>query len=234
MSRWLVDVGLDLAVPTPQLVHVPLAIRHDEFRVTTPVDERPTTMSFLYNSHARKGPEMALSVMHAVHDQRPDVKIVAFSATDPLHRIPTWVDLRIDPAKSGLIEDIYNRSRIFLCTSDIEGFGLPGLEAMACGAALATTDNGGSRDYADHQRTALVSPPGDTQAMVDHVVRLLDDEGARVELARAGVDHASEYRWERSGSLLEEFLGHYLDDPVAHGRPMTVGTRADPRPNPSP
>ena len=60
-----------------------------------------------------------------------------------------------------LVDEIYNTSRVFLCTSWVEGFGLTNVEAMACGAALVTTDNGGSRDYALHGETALVAPCGD-------------------------------------------------------------------------
>jgi glycosyltransferase involved in cell wall biosynthesis len=67
-----------------------------------------------------------------------------------------------------------------------EGFGLTGAEAIACGAALATTDTKGSRDYALHESTALVSPPRDPEALAHNVLRLLDDLDLRRRLVATG------------------------------------------------
>ena len=54
------------------------------------------------------------------------------------------------------------------------------IEAMACGAALVTTDNGGSRDYAFDGTTALVADVGDAARLTEHVVTLLRDDALRV------------------------------------------------------
>ena len=118
-----------------------------------------------------------------------------------------------------LVEELYNAARIFLWTSEVEGFGLPPLEAMACGAALVTTDNGGSRDYAIPAETALVASYPDTDGLVAAVLRLLDDDAERIRLATAGNALARTFTWERSGEKLEAFLEEYLANPTAHGRP---------------
>ncbi|MBW3562986.1 MAG: glycosyltransferase family 4 protein, partial [Actinobacteria bacterium] len=58
----------------------------------------------------------------------------------------------------------YASAEVFVVGSYFEGFGQPGLEALACGTPLVTTDNGGCRDYAIDRETALVVPPGDVDA----------------------------------------------------------------------
>ena len=46
-------------------------------------------------------------------------------------------------------------ARVFAVGSWFEGFCQPGLEALACGTSLVTTDNGGCREYAVHEETTL-------------------------------------------------------------------------------
>jgi hypothetical protein len=80
----------------------------------------------------------------------------------------------------------YCRARVFVHGSWYEGFGLPGLEALACGVPLVTTDSGGPRDYAFHEETALVVPPRDPRAMADAIKRLHGTRrSARSSRARA-------------------------------------------------
>ena len=106
----------------------------------------------------------------------PALEVVFFGAMPPEHELPDWIDYRLDPSQDELFDGIYNTSSIFLCTSEVEGFGLTSIEAMAGGAALITTDNGGSHDYAFHDRTTLVEPSPDADALAEHVVDLLHND----------------------------------------------------------
>ena len=56
--------------------------------------------------------------------------------------LPDWIEYHHDP-KQEVIVELYNEASIWLQASVLEGFGLTALEAMACGAALVTTDCGG-------------------------------------------------------------------------------------------
>jgi glycosyltransferase involved in cell wall biosynthesis len=107
--------------------------------------------------------------------------------------------------ETALVE-IYNRCRVFVCSSLAEGFALPPAEAMACGCAVAMTDCGGNRDYAEHGMTALLSPPGNPEALAKNILRLLADDSLRVGLAQAGYARIREFTWERSADLLEGFI----------------------------
>ena len=81
---------------------------------------------------------------------------------------------------------------------------------MACGCALATTDCGGNRGYAEHEATALVSDPNDFAALVSNVIRLLSDEELRVRIASAGRNRIAEFTWEQSAQRLVEFVNRYV------------------------
>ena len=220
IAGWLVGVAEAKGVPSAELVHIPNALDHDHYRLLTPIEDRPPRLLWCYHPHPTKGADLAFEVLADVQRLRPDVEIVAFGAwpmPDPLP-FPFEMTYHHDPDQAFLVDELYNSSRIFLSTSEIEGFGLPALEAMACGAALITSDNGGARDYAFDHTTALVSAYN-ADALTANVLTLLDDDSERMRLARAGRELAATFTWARSGELLEAFLERYLADPVGHGRP---------------
>ena len=114
---------------------------------------------------------------------------------------------------------MYNGSAIYLCSSLREGFGLTSIEAMSGGAALVTTDNGGSDDYAVPGRTALVSPSSDVDALVANMRSLLQDDPRRIEIATAGCEYVKQFTWDHSAGELESFLERYVADPAEFGSP---------------
>jgi glycosyltransferase involved in cell wall biosynthesis len=90
--------------------------------------------------------------------------------------------------------------------SHFEGWGLPAVEAMACGCALATADNGGCRDYAHDGTTALVVPPGEPARLAGAIDRLLRDQALRLRLAEAGRQEALRFTWDDAAARLEQLL----------------------------
>jgi glycosyltransferase involved in cell wall biosynthesis len=105
------------------------------------------------------------------------------------------------------IPRVYSSASVFVSSSWYEGFGLPGLEAMACGVPVVTTDSGGVREYAINEETALVVPPRDPRALADAVIRVLGDESLRRKLIKNGLAKAAEFDWEKSIDILErEFM----------------------------
>lgn len=218
VAGWLVDVGRELGVPANELVHIPIGVRHDRYRMTRPLEPRPLRVAFCYSSHNQKGPELAIDVITRAKRAVPDLEVVAFGARPPEHAMPAWVTYVTQPSLDRLVDGIYNTSRVFLCTSRVEGFGLTNVEAMACGAALVTTDNGGSRDYALHGETALVAPYGDLEALSEHVVGLLEDDHHRVAVATAGREYVQRFDWDYTGELLDAFLQRYLAEPAVYGQ----------------
>jgi glycosyltransferase involved in cell wall biosynthesis len=220
-AGWLMEVCVGLGVAEHQTVFMSYGLKHEKYRIVVPPEARPRQVAMAYNSHPTKGAGRGLSALAMVNERVPDAEIVVFGARDPVHEIPAGITYRTSPPQAELVDAIYNRSRVFLNSSVREGFGLPCIEAMACGCALVCTDNGGSRDYALHDRTALVAPRGDVEQLADHVETLLTDDGRRLQLARAGVKFVQRYDWDASGRRLEAFLREYGSDPERYQKPAS-------------
>jgi len=83
-----------------------------------------------------------------------------------------------------------------------EGFGLPALEALACGATLVTTRGTAMEEVAG--ASALLVPPGDGDALaeaLDEVLRGSGDDRAASERRSLGFDIVERHTWERSTGI---------------------------------
>lgn len=219
VASWLIDIGVAWGSPAEQLLHVPLGIDHDVFHVRTPIGERTVDVAMLHSTHPIKGALEGMAGLEEVYRRRPGLRVELFSIPQPDRPLPSWATHHHAPNRLELAETVYSRAKVFVQPSRREGFGLTALEAMACGCALVTTDNGGSRDYAFHDETALVVPVGDPIALADAIEALLDDDERRTRLAAAGERHSRRFHWDRSGELLETHLERYLADPGHYQHP---------------
>lgn len=214
IARWLVDLGLTYGVPREQLWHVPMGIDHEVFVERTPHDDRRFDVALLYNPHPAKGWGVGYEALLEVRRRVPDLQAVVFGASAPPEELPDWIEFHLHPDHEHLARQVYDASRVFVQASYHEGFGFTAVEAMACGAALVTTDNGGSDDYAVPDETALVVPPGDAGALADGIEALVVDAGRRTRLARAGERAVRRFDWAEGSAVLEAHLERYVADPA--------------------
>lgn len=126
----------------------------------------------------------------------------------------------------------YGRAEVFVVGSPLEGFGQPGLEALACGVPLVTTDNGGCREYAFHEETALVVPPSDPRAMAEAIARVRDDPDLAARLVANGLELVrTTFDWERATDAFEQHLVQAVANAEPRpGRPARVRRPVPERP----
>jgi len=93
------------------------------------------------------------------------------------------------------VAPLYSLATVFAYPSLWEGFGLPVLEAMACGTPVLTSDVSSLPEVAGD--AALFVPPTDVEAIADGLTRLLDDAALRADLAARGLRRAAAFSWER-------------------------------------
>ena len=88
----------------------------------------------------------------------------------------------------------YSGCSLFVYPSLSEGFGLPPVEAMACGAPVVTSDAGALPETVGD--AALLVDPGATDAISDAMIRVLSDDQLRSQLIVSGAAHARTLSWD--------------------------------------
>ena len=100
------------------------------------------------------------------------------------------------PVAHNEIGRFYRQSDIFINASWVDNMPLSILEAFASGTPVVSTAPEGIRYLVEHERTGLLCPPGDWQALAGNVLRLLRDPDLAERLARKAWEEARRYRWE--------------------------------------
>jgi glycosyltransferase involved in cell wall biosynthesis len=91
---------------------------------------------------------------------------------------------------------LYNLADLFVFPSLYEGFGLPPLEAMACGLPVVASTAPALREVLDG--AALLVHPLDVPALAEAMAAALGDEPLRNHLREAGLQRAALFSWERT------------------------------------
>ncbi len=97
---------------------------------------------------------------------------------------------------------LYSSCRAFVYPSLYEGFGLPPLEAMACGAPVIASNIPSIREVTGE--AARLVDPENVNALAQSIVSLLLDEGEQQHLSSAGLKRAAEFSWERTARSIRE------------------------------
>lgn len=122
---------------------------------------------------------------------------------------------------------LYNLCDVFTFPSLHEGFGLPALEAMACGRAVIGS-NCSSLPEVIGREDALFDPRDD-QAISDKLKEVLTDTSFRQELERHGLEQAARFSWDKSAKLaiaaLEEQHTRVLQEKANIASKQSVNTR---------
>jgi glycosyltransferase involved in cell wall biosynthesis len=94
---------------------------------------------------------------------------------------------------------LYRNAKLFIYPSKEEGFGLPPLEAMACGVPTVAADTSSLRE--NLRGAATLIPPGDPEALRAALVRVLGNPELRETLRREGQVRARRFTWEQAARL---------------------------------
>ncbi len=170
--------------------------------------KRNTVMAILSDA-PNKGAETTIQALNIVHTISPVHAFLVGPDTSlkkikPLFTYTFFKIPEMAPQHDDFLAELYSRADIFVFSSTVEGFGLPPLEAMSCGALVVTTDCKGNRDYAVNEYNCLVVPPEDHHAMANAITRVLTEPSLRDKLHAGGLATAKSWTWKRVVDGFEE------------------------------
>lgn len=110
------------------------------------------------------------------------------------------------PKNDNEIAYYMNISHLFLSTSWMEGFGLPPLEAMACGCACLISNSGGVNEYAVSNVNCLMYEPKNISEMVSKLNELVSNTSLQNKLREKGNHTVKNFNWQKSTQQLLNIL----------------------------
>lgn len=216
------EVLAHMGMPEDCIRVVPLWIERD-FIARMP--QRPPESSFgrplvLYIGQVtrRKGPDLVVEAMPLVLDRQPEASFVFVG-----HNPAGQADLQERARELGVAQHLHFLGQVseeekiallrqcdaYVLPTRYEGFGLPLLEAMACGAPVVSSDIPVVDEIVCHGENGLLIARGDSQALGQAILRLAEDAALRQHLA-AGGERTLQERYD-GGRLVPQVLQAYQE-----------------------
>lgn len=181
-------------VPKDSTRIIPLG-RNEAYRDVTPTDTSdPFVLVVINTANPRKNIPTVLETMRRMEDipfVLPGKMWEGYPDPLPDNAVVTGF---IDEEE---LVDYYNRASALYLPTLYEGFGLPFVEAMACGTAVVTTDRGSPQEVCGDS-AVYVSDPMDASGHEALLRRLIMDGSFRREFETRGLDRAEKFSWEKT------------------------------------
>lgn len=117
--------------------------------------------------------------------------VVHLICTERILPLPGIPHKTFQPKTEQEMADLYRSADLFVSTSWFEAFGLPPLEAMACGTPVVTTNSGGVLDFATHLESAYITQPQNPESIAKGILSVLTNAGLARKLREGGLASAA-------------------------------------------
>ena len=221
------DIAAHLGVPRSRIAVIPVGVDHTRFRPQAGVARVPGRLVTTASADvAMKGLVPLLEALAKVRTERHAELVVVGSPRPRSGAAATIERLGLDGAVrfvSGLSDEalvrLYAEADLVVVPSLYEGFSLPAIEAMACGAPVVATTGGALPEVVGATgETALLVPPGDVEALAAAIGRALDDDALRQRLSREGRARVLErFTWQATAEGTVTQYRHLLSRHVLSG-----------------
>jgi glycosyltransferase involved in cell wall biosynthesis len=178
--------------------------RIEEFRKRFRID-RPFVL-YVGNVKPHKGIDTLLSAFNVVW-RKEDLDLVLVGGS--IRQDPLLQSLAVEFGMEDRIKELgrvkdddlvtaYNAAEMLVLPSRYEGFGLPALEAMACGTPVIVSDAASLPEIVGN--AAIVFKVGSVGELADGFLRLRKEVSMRQEMVMKGIDHATKFTWTETAA----------------------------------
>ena len=159
----------------------------------------------------RKGIVNILDAFEIVKSKNKDIKLVLAGELNPvvtpvIERLKGYKYID-DVILTGFVNDEQKRAllssaEVFLFPSEYEGFGLPVLEAMACGSPVITTNVSSLPEVGGE--AVMYIPPRHPEALADAIEKMFYSDILRKEYIDKGFERIKQFSWDKTAEMTEE------------------------------
>ncbi len=216
------DIVADHGVDPDRMAIVPVGVDPDVFRPLDGVARVPGRLVTTASADVTmKGLRYLLEAMAKLRTERDDLHLVVIGKEKPGGRssqtiaelgLRDHVEFVTGVPEQRIIE-LYSEAEVAVVPSLYEGFSLPAIEAMSCGCPLVATTGGAIPEVvgADDE-TAMLVPPGDSQALALRIKDALDDPEKARRIGLAGRQRVQDnWSWRHTAERTVEQYRILLD-----------------------
>lgn len=183
---------------------------------------RPRRVTYLGRLEPYKNVDVMLRAMALLSQRFPDVELLVIgrgSARESLEALARELGLESRTRFTGFVSDeernaLLLGTRVCVCPSEKEGWGLTVIEANATGTPVVATDAPGLRDSVRDGETGFLAPTRSVDAFASRIARLLADDELATRMSRAALAWSKRFDWD----LAAEEMAAALERAVAGGR----------------
>lgn len=180
-AREVIGCGIDTSVFKPGVAKAP----------------KPTILFVGTLGFRKRGAALLDIFKREIHPVLPDAELWIVRDNTPLHEEGVHSFGYVSLEK---LVELYQQAWVFCLPSSYEGFGVPYIEAMACGTAVTATPNVGALEVLENGKYGYIA---DLPELGQTIINLLNNQAERTRLEQLSLARAAEFSWDK---VVESYL----------------------------
>lgn len=204
ISKWLQDVVGEVCGDK----NLPLIPNGKDFFFSESYGEgieRSFDVGMLYSRVKFKKSIDGIKALQIVKQKKPNLKVVFFGSEFPKEEVFDDLTFYRRPPQDK-IRDIYLSSRVWISSSETEGFCLPALESISLGCSFVGTDSLGIRDIIESGKSGILVEPCKPKLLAEKIIEVLENPELEKSLRVEGLKKSDDFSWNKSSDLFEQLL----------------------------